>query len=868
MKLITLFFCVLLSFTIVNAQNANCPPNIDFEQGDLSNWQCFIGTTYVNTGNVNVINLNPSAPTGGRHEIVTAASGNDLYGGFPKLCPYGGQYSVKLGNNAVNNEAEGASYTFQIPANADTFSLTYYYAVVFEDPSHLDYEQPRFFVTAYDVATGNLINCASYNYISNGAIPGFEQSTVSSDVLYKEWTPASIDFSGLAGRTVRIEFKTADCTKGGHFGYGYVDVGTGCGGLIAAGAYCVSTNSATLNAPFGFATYKWYNDNYTTLIGTTRTVTISPPPPLNSIFHVDMIPYPGFGCRDTADAFLQVLPVPDTPVVVSNKYYCQFDVVPALTAIPIVGNELLWYTTAIGGVPSYTAPIPNTSIIGDRYYYVSQKKLFGCESERKRITVSITAAPIVAFNINNLQQCLSTNNFVFNNTSTNTTAGSIYTWSFGDGQTSIASSTNHTYTTFGTFTVKLKIQNAANCFRELSKTITVLPNPVANFLFPPVICENQTPIVFTDNSTVPNGLSTVNSWWWNIGGVIRTQQNPPSFLNNGGNIPVRYAVASSNGCKSDTISKNIKVHFAPISKLKFGSLFCENEIIRFTDQSYLPVAASPDQVTKWTWWIDNILNSNLQNPTANLSVGLHTVKLVSESNNGCRLGSADSVIVIYPKPNIALSITDSCVKRDIVFTATNSNSNVTVNKWFWNFGNGLQLKTAIETKKYFTEGYNPITLIGQTTNNCKDTIIRPYTIYYNRSKAQRDTVVATDEVLQLSTTDTINMVSYIWTPNTGLSNTTISNPLATHIYDQVYELNTLTLQGCDAYSKILVRRYDGPQLYVPNAFTPNKDGKNDLLKVFPVGFKTFNNFSVYNRFGQRVFIQKITAKGGMGSLKG
>jgi gliding motility-associated-like protein len=870
MKLYLLTLSFLFSSICVNAQVANCPPNIDFEAGDFTNWQCFTGTTFVNAG-VNIISLTPSPPTPIRHEIVTLASGNDSYGGFPKLCPYGGQYSVKLGNSNTGSEAEGISYTFQIPLNADTFSLTYYYAVVFEDPGHIEVAQPRFFVSAYDVLTGNLINCASYNYIADGAIPGFVHSTLSNTVLYKDWTPASIDFSGLAGRNVRVEFKTADCTQTGHFGYGYVDVGTGCGGLIAAGAYCVSTNSATLNAPFGFASYKWYDDTYSTLIGTTRAVTISPPPPLNSIFHVDMVPYPGFGCRDTADAFLQVLPVPDTPVIASNIYYCQFDNAQPLTAAAVSGNQLLWYTTATGGIPSFIAPTPNTSLNGSFDFYVSQKKLFGCESSRKKITVSITPSPIVSFTINNTRQCFANNNYTFTSNSTNVNAGSLYQWDFGDGSTTASTagltSVTHTYTTIGNYTVKLKIQNAQNCFRELSKTITVVPNPIADFSFPPIICENQTPIVLQDNSTVPSNLSTINYWWWSISGSIITNQNPATFTSIGGSKTVKLVVKNSDGCKSDTTSKIINILNAPMPKFSISNLRCENELIQFTDQSFMPQGSGTDQVIKWTWFYDNLLSSNMQNPSTNLSVGTHSIKLITESSQGCNYRNADSIIIIYPKPAIALTISDSCVKRDIIYAAS-SLSGLQVDKWYWNFGNGLQLRTATEVKRFYTEGYNPVTLIGQTVNNCKDTLIRPFIIYYNRSKAIRDTIVATDEILQLNTIDTINMLSYIWSPNIGLSSTIISNPLATHMYDQAYELNTLTVQGCDAKSKILVRRYDGPELYVPSAFTPNKDGKNDFLKVIPVGIKSFTIFSVYNRFGQLMFSTTDYNKGWDGYFKG
>ncbi|RZK27700.1 MAG: hypothetical protein EOO61_23070, partial [Hymenobacter sp.] len=180
-----------------------CPPNIDFETGDFTNWECFTGSTSV-SGNQNVISLTSSGPTSGRHEIISGMSlpTFDQYGGFPRLCPYGGKYSVQLGNNGTGTQAEGLAYTFVVPSTIDTFTFTYFYAVVLQDPQHPLSQQPRFFVKAYDVVTGNLINCASFDYVSTGGIPGFQQSATNSSVLYKDWTPASLQFAGLGGHTV------------------------------------------------------------------------------------------------------------------------------------------------------------------------------------------------------------------------------------------------------------------------------------------------------------------------------------------------------------------------------------------------------------------------------------------------------------------------------------------------------------------------------------------------------------------------------------------------------------------------------------------------------------------------------------------
>jgi len=253
--LLNLFFFLSFSFS----WSQTCPPNIDFEKGDFSSWECLVGQTSSNNGQ-NLISLQTTtSPIPGRHEILTldSISAKDPYGNFPKLCPYGGTYSVKLGNDQTGSEAEGLRYTFTVPSTVDTFTFTYFYAVVFQDPNHAAYEQPRFFVTAYDVATNQIINCASYNYVSNGTLPGFKKSKVDPQILYREWSPVSLQFAGLQNRKVALEFRTADCTLGGHFGYAYIDVGSACSNILATAPYCRETNSLILNAPYGFQTYTW-----------------------------------------------------------------------------------------------------------------------------------------------------------------------------------------------------------------------------------------------------------------------------------------------------------------------------------------------------------------------------------------------------------------------------------------------------------------------------------------------------------------------------------------------------------------------------------------------------------------------------------
>jgi hypothetical protein len=147
----------------------------------------------------------------------------------------------------------------------------------------------------------------------------------------------------------------------------------------------------------------------------------------------------------------------------------------------------------------------------------------------------------------------------------------------------------------------------------------------------------------------------------------------------------------------------------------------------------------------------------------------------------------------------------------------------------------------------------PPTLVqDQTTYGCLDTIIRPFILYDNKALAGRDTVAAKDEPVHMDAHGGLH-VQYRRSPATGLNNDNVENPVATYDKDQLYRLEALTDKGCDSHSKIFIKRYKGAELYIPNAFSPDGDGSNDVLKIFPVGIKTFKFFAVYNRYGQEVY---------------
>ncbi len=303
-RLFLRLFCGLICtacFFISKAQL--CPPNIDFENGTFSGWTCYTGFTSAVSGQ-NVISLSPSAgPVPGKHAMFSANSGQlDPFGGFPVSCPNGSGYSIMLGSTEAGGQAEGVSYEFTIPPNQNTYSLIYHYAVVYQSPNHRDIEQPRMEIEITNVTDNAIISCASFTFIAMGtSLPGFEvsSSTDTINVLYKKWTPVSIDLSGNAGKTIRLFFKTADCTFRRHFGYAYIDVNSECGGNLPGATFCPDDTTVSITAPFGYKDYTWFDSSLSQVLGNSQVLTLTPPPISGKTFAVKLEPYAGFGCSNT-----------------------------------------------------------------------------------------------------------------------------------------------------------------------------------------------------------------------------------------------------------------------------------------------------------------------------------------------------------------------------------------------------------------------------------------------------------------------------------------------------------------------------------------------------------------------------------------
>jgi gliding motility-associated-like protein len=106
------------------------------------------------------------------------------------------------------------------------------------------------------------------------------------------------------------------------------------------------------------------------------------------------------------------------------------------------------------------------------------------------------------------------------------------------------------------------------------------------------------------------------------------------------------------------------------------------------------------------------------------------------------------------------------------------------------------------------------------------------------------------------TTTASNVVSYSWSPNTGLNCDTCGSPYAAPITTTLYKVTVTSDFGCVDSGKVKVTVIcDHSQVFIPNTFTPNGDGANDKFYPHGKGLQIIKSFRIYDRWGEQVFVQ-------------
>lgn len=607
-----------------------------------------------------------------------------------------------------------------------------------------------------------------------------------------------------------------------------------------------NTLNLTASSTSTGVTYAWTGPNSYT--STSQNPSITAPTTAATGKYIVTVTLNGCIRKDSVNVLINQTPV--APTVVPTIAYCQYLPTTVLSATAATGNILKWYTSNTSATPLATAPTPSSQVPGTYTWYVSQTSPQGCEGPRASIAVTIKPKPTVPVVTPLYTYCQ------FENVPALTANGQNLLWYAGPagGLGSPAAPVPSTLVpTTTTFFVSQTI-NGCEGDRDSIK-VTVLPKPA-----PPVVV---TPISYCQYSAAQPLTATGTGLKWYTtptGGLGATVAPVP---NTGYEDTISYWVSQTvNGCESDRMRLDVIVNYQPNGIITATSAnICQYALDTF---NYFG-NARPDALYDWSslFKASTLVSGSGQGPVVVRfdSVGAITVRLRVD-NKGCVSPEAVFTVNVAPAPVVRITAKDEACQNESVMVAMNYAS-IPVTKFNWTFDGG-QLQWGADAGPlgivWKTPGKHVVTLTATTDSKCKslpsvDTVLVHPLPAARILSASATNVCTGDSILLRAATPDSGTV-YTWSPVMqfgGLEAPAMQEVYAKIIASGAIKLTATNEFGCKAADSIIISVKPCCQIYFPDAFTPNNDGRNDLFRPITTGHHEISSFRVANRYGQVVF---------------
>jgi gliding motility-associated-like protein len=474
----------------------------------------------------------------------------------------------------------------------------------------------------------------------------------------------------------------------------------------------------------------------------------------------------------------------------------------------------------------------------------------GCTSDTAVQNITIGAIPVPSFQVNDTCQ---TNPINLVSTST-INFGSIidYYWVVDGNVLTNASTISNSSYAVGTHTVKHYVKSNVGCFSDTAfGSFQVFPKPTASFVVNDT-CEGK-PTIIKSIATNPSV-----QYSWIIDGVLVSNVANITNVYAVGSHTIKHFVKNTNGCTSDTAYGTFIVYAIPVANILVRDT-CIGNPITFT------TTASGSGIT-YKWLVDGFLAATTQSFTNNsYTAGNHLVQLIV-TNQGFCSDIANGSFNVFNKPLLSGISVDACVDFPSTFTATLLNPPFANINYHWKFNDGATLIGASVQKTFNAAGQGIVQLYANNAIGCNsDTIQVNYTVVAAKANAGNDSIVTKNQTFLLNGSGNANNIS--WSPSSFLSNASIYNPSLKLTASQLFTLTITTPEGCIDTDDVLINVYDTTAIYIPTAFTPNGDTKNDVLLPFYIGIASVEYFNIYNRYGQLIFTTNKMTIGWDGKVK-
>lgn len=485
---------------------------------------------------------------------------------------------------------------------------------------------------------------------------------------------------------------------------------------------------------------------------------------------------------------------------------------------------------------------PSHTYLTGGAYNVMMAANNGCAFDTAYFLINVFPQPSVTFAVAQDSLCEGFN-MQFINTSPNL---SNLLWNFGDGNTSSLTNPTHAYGQGGTYNVSLiGTAQVTGCTDTAFASIFIKPGiDVAIALSDSVGCAPFL-VQFLDV-----GQGALFHQWDYGDGQTGASSNPTHTFLTFGNYVTQLVGSNQWGC-TDTATANIRVNPVP------NASFTLPPVNTCLYPSTFQLINTSSGATGFQWNLGNGQTSSLFEPIVTYSQpDTFSIQLVASNIFGCTDTASQSVIM---KPNVVANfqITPEvgCAphKTDLIDLSVGANS------WYWTFGDGDSSFAQNPIHIYQNPGIYNVTLIASNQAGCTDTLSLNNAVLVNptplaafmSTPPERSFLTPVVDLMDLST----GGISAFYDMGNGQVNTLLngqyiypSPDTGTYIISQI----VINQFGCTDTAFSTIRLFGETSLYVPTAFTPNDDGKNDVFRAY--GFLVFEyELQIFNRWGELIF---------------
>lgn len=474
----------------------------------------------------------------------------------------------------------------------------------------------------------------------------------------------------------------------------------------------------------------------------------------------------------------------------------------------------------------------------------------GCISDTTCTPITVYKRPDAAFAHDSV--CLGENTAFLSTSAPGDGPIDRFRWNFGDNFVDVGNDPSHKYNNAGQYDVQLIITDVFGCSDTVLDPVVVWPTPKADFN-PEALCMGSQTRFINQSSVDAPGQITSYTWDLDLGGFSNEPSPSYSFPRNE-RYNISLEVLTQHGC-FDRADRQITIGAVPFSDFKSNTV-CVGEETVFDNLSTFNPYPDNDKITNTFWSFGDGGTSSEITPVHRYRAGgTYQVSLISTSGGGCS-DTVTQQVKVYPKPTFRfLSDTSVCPQTSAILYAR-PHGNATV-RWYQNsdlsdfrnegtsyFIPQVWWRDTLYVKAISTEG---------CLSNKEKVILNVYPGLNASMQLSSNLVEMPNSDVNFQVNANRPISSYLWDFGDGMMSDSAA-PTHTYRNPSIYQVHVdlVDAYGCkyDLDETLQVKKI--ANLFMPSAFTPNNDGRNDEYYASSLNLVSLQ-LRIFNRWGQVVY---------------